>query len=88
MSTLALQAPDRALFRPDIGRLSVHAVLMLYTALALFPIALILINSVKSREAIFDNPLALPRWTRCRSSALKRCWPAPTSCSTLATAWW
>ena len=60
MSTLALQAPDRALFRPDIGRLSVHAVLMLYTALALFPIALILINSVKSREAIFDNPLALP----------------------------
>jgi raffinose/stachyose/melibiose transport system permease protein len=48
------------MFRPEIGRLSVHAVLMLYTALALFPIALILINSVKSRAAIFDNPLALP----------------------------
>lgn len=53
-------APDRFLFRPDLGRLSVHAVLLLYTALALFPIALILINSVKSRAAIFDNPLALP----------------------------
>ncbi len=53
-------APDRLLFRPDVGRLSVHAVLLLYTALALFPIALILINSVKTRAAIFDNPLALP----------------------------
>lgn len=53
-------APDRLLFRPDVGRFSVHAVLLLYTALALFPIALILINSVKTRAAIFDNPLALP----------------------------
>jgi raffinose/stachyose/melibiose transport system permease protein len=53
-------ASDRLLFRPDVGRLSVHAVLLLYTALALFPIALILINSVKTRAAIFDNPLALP----------------------------
>lgn len=51
---------DRWLFRPDIGRLSVHAVLLLYTALALFPIALIVVNSVKSRAAIFDDPLALP----------------------------
>jgi raffinose/stachyose/melibiose transport system permease protein len=31
-----------------------------YTILALFPIALIIINSFKSRGAIFDNPLALP----------------------------
>ncbi|WP_229634063.1 carbohydrate ABC transporter permease [Duganella qianjiadongensis] len=38
----------------------VHAALLAYTALALFPIALILINSVKTRAAIFDDPLALP----------------------------
>jgi raffinose/stachyose/melibiose transport system permease protein len=46
--------------QPDLGRLSVHAVLLLYTALALFPIALILVNSVKTRAAIFDDPMALP----------------------------
>lgn len=37
-----------------------HIVLCLYAVIALFPIALILINSVKSRQAIFDNPMALP----------------------------
>jgi raffinose/stachyose/melibiose transport system permease protein len=46
--------------RPPFGRLMVHATLMAYAVLALFPIALILINSVKSRQAIFDDPLALP----------------------------
>ncbi|MBL8306301.1 MAG: carbohydrate ABC transporter permease [Rubrivivax sp.] len=48
------------LMRPDVGRLAVHGALALYTLLALFPIALILINSVKTRAAIFENPLALP----------------------------
>ncbi|NVM74754.1 raffinose/stachyose/melibiose transport system permease protein [Duganella sp. SG902] len=42
------------------NRLMVHGALMAYTVLALFPIALILINSIKTREAIFDDPLALP----------------------------
>lgn len=51
---------SRALFNPLLGRMSVHLVLLAYTALALFPIALILINSVKTRAAIFDDPLALP----------------------------
>lgn len=37
-----------------------HAVLIAYTILALFPIALVIMNSLKSREAIFDDPLALP----------------------------
>lgn len=55
-----MNALNRPLFNPQLGRLSVHAVLLVYTALALFPIALILINSVKSRAAIFDDPLALP----------------------------
>jgi raffinose/stachyose/melibiose transport system permease protein len=49
----------RPTFRP-LGRAGVHLVLGGYTLIALFPIALILINSVKTRAAIFDNPLALP----------------------------
>ncbi|PUA18584.1 carbohydrate ABC transporter permease [Glaciimonas sp. PCH181] len=44
----------------NIGRIWVHIVLCGYAVVALFPIALILINSIKSRDAIFDNPLALP----------------------------
>ncbi|NRR30479.1 carbohydrate ABC transporter permease [Oxalobacteraceae bacterium] len=49
----------QALIRP-LGKASVHMVLGAYTVIALFPIVLILINSVKSRAAIFANPLALP----------------------------
>lgn len=37
-----------------------HAVLIIYTAFAVFPILLILLNSVKSRQAIFKTPYALP----------------------------
>jgi len=59
MTTLSLPYTER-LPRLDIGRVMVHVALIAYTALALFPIALILINSIKSRTAIFDNPLALP----------------------------
>lgn len=44
----------------QFGQLWVHLVLCIYAVLALFPIALILINSIKSRDAIFDNPLAFP----------------------------
>ncbi len=40
--------------------LAIHAVLLSYTALALFPTLLMLLNSLKSREAIFGSPLALP----------------------------
>jgi raffinose/stachyose/melibiose transport system permease protein len=47
------------LTRP-LSAASVHLILAAYTLLALFPIALILINSIKSRAAIFDDPLALP----------------------------
>ena len=43
-----------------LGRAAVHAILAGYTIIALFPIVLILINSVKTRASIFDNPLALP----------------------------
>lgn len=50
---------NKSLYRP-LGKAGVHAVLGGYTLVALFPIFLILINSVKSRAAIFANPLALP----------------------------
>jgi raffinose/stachyose/melibiose transport system permease protein len=37
-----------------------HAVLLTYTAIALFPVIVIVINSFKSRAAIFRSPLAPP----------------------------
>lgn len=37
-----------------------HGALILYTFIALFPVFVILINSFKSRKAIFREPLALP----------------------------
>jgi raffinose/stachyose/melibiose transport system permease protein len=37
-----------------------HAVLLAYTAIATFPIVLVVINSFKSRRAIFGSPYALP----------------------------
>lgn len=37
-----------------------HAALILYTLVALFPVFVILINSFKSRRAIFRDPLGLP----------------------------
>ncbi|MEP0961806.1 MAG: carbohydrate ABC transporter permease [Roseobacter sp.] len=40
--------------------LAAHAVLITYTLIALFPVFVILINSFKSRRAIFRDPLGLP----------------------------
>ncbi|MEM7711427.1 MAG: carbohydrate ABC transporter permease [Pseudomonadota bacterium] len=37
-----------------------HGVLVAYTLIALFPVFVILINSFKTRRAIFGDPLALP----------------------------
>ncbi|GFE50744.1 ABC transporter permease [Roseobacter cerasinus] len=37
-----------------------HAALLIYTLIALFPVFVIVINSFKSRRAIFREPLALP----------------------------
>jgi raffinose/stachyose/melibiose transport system permease protein len=39
---------------------SVHIVLLAYVAVALAPVALIVMNAFKSRKAIFRDPLALP----------------------------
>jgi raffinose/stachyose/melibiose transport system permease protein len=42
------------------SRLAVHTALILYTCLAIGPILLVVINSFKSRKAIFGSPLSLP----------------------------
>jgi len=40
--------------------LLVHGVLVAYTLIALFPVVLVVLNSFKSRRAIFTEPLGLP----------------------------
>ena len=50
---------DRARSSP-LARGAVHLVLLLYTALCLGPVLLVVVNSFKSRAAIFGAPLALP----------------------------
>ena len=43
-----------------ISAAAMHGALILYTLIALFPVFVILINSFKTRKAIFREPLALP----------------------------
>jgi raffinose/stachyose/melibiose transport system permease protein len=52
--------PSRARTRPWLSGLPVHGALILYALIAVFPVVLILMNSVKSRQAIFGQPLHLP----------------------------
>ncbi len=51
---------DRFRLGQRVQMLLAHAVLLAYTALALFPIALIVMNSFKTRKAIFRTPYRLP----------------------------
>jgi raffinose/stachyose/melibiose transport system permease protein len=44
----------------NIQLLAAHVILLSYTALALFPVALIVMNSFKNRKALFRTPYALP----------------------------
>jgi raffinose/stachyose/melibiose transport system permease protein len=46
--------------RKPASAVAVHGILALYTALALFPIILVIMNSFKARKAIFGAPLAPP----------------------------
>ena len=46
--------------RVNFNRIAVHAALVFYTLIATFPIGLVLVNSMKSKSAIFGNPLSLP----------------------------
>ncbi|MCV2887776.1 carbohydrate ABC transporter permease [Ruegeria aquimaris] len=43
-----------------LNSVMMHGALILYTLIALFPVFVILINSFKTRKAIFREPLALP----------------------------
>ncbi len=46
--------------RRIIPRLSAHAILLAYSALALFPVVVVALNSLKARNAIFKEPYAMP----------------------------
>ena len=46
--------------RISLQMIGAHAVLLLYTFIALFPIYLVVINSFKDRKFIFKTPYALP----------------------------
>jgi raffinose/stachyose/melibiose transport system permease protein len=47
--------------RSSLSRtIGAHAVLIAYTLLALFPVILVVVNSFKSKSAIFGSPLSLP----------------------------
>ncbi|WBU63496.1 carbohydrate ABC transporter permease [Paracoccus aerodenitrificans] len=47
--------------RQSVARsVAAHGILILYTIIALFPVFVIVVNSFKSRRAIFNDPLALP----------------------------
>ncbi len=43
-----------------LNAFAAHAALLTWTAVALFPVTVILINSFKTRQAIFREPLAFP----------------------------
>jgi raffinose/stachyose/melibiose transport system permease protein len=43
-----------------LNSITAHAALILYTMIALFPVFVIIINSFKTRKAIFRDPLGLP----------------------------
>ena len=46
--------------RRHASAIAVHAILGLYTLLALFPIVLVVMNSFKAKRAIFNTPLRPP----------------------------
>jgi raffinose/stachyose/melibiose transport system permease protein len=60
MSSPTIYSKGRLFKQVAPSRLFVHVALIAYAILALFPILLVLVNSFKRRDAIFDTPLALP----------------------------
>lgn len=48
------------ILRERVSATFIHAILLSYTAIALFPLFLIFLNSFKSRRAIFGDPLGMP----------------------------
>lgn len=48
------------LVKQRISSVGIHAILIAYSVLALFPLVLIVLNSFKTRRAIFRDPTGLP----------------------------
>ena len=46
--------------RQAISSMAIHAILVSFMLIALWPIFLTIINSFKSRKAIFGDPMGLP----------------------------
>ncbi len=69
MSAPETSTPSAARVQPSIARArtgriatstAIHTVLFGYTIIALFPVVLVLLNSFKTKRAIFGDPLGLP----------------------------
>jgi raffinose/stachyose/melibiose transport system permease protein len=58
--TLTAEVPSGYRLRRSAGRLVPHLIMILFSILALFPIFMIVINSFKSRAAIFGMPFQFP----------------------------
>ena len=61
--------------------IAAHAVLIAYTIIALFPVFVTVVNSFKSRKAIFADPLALPVPRPLIWSATRPSWRRAISCN-------
>ena len=59
-ATVAHHPPLTYRMMRRLSQLAPHVILLGYTVLALFPVFLIIINSFKSRNAIFEMPYQLP----------------------------
>lgn len=58
--TSSQPAQPRFSFNRGAQSLLLHAALLAYTVLAVYPVILVFVNSFKARQAIFRNPYALP----------------------------
>ncbi len=59
MTTIAARPPTGSINRA-LQFILLHGILLAYSALTIYPILLVIINSFKNRQAIFRNPYALP----------------------------
>lgn len=59
-SSTAITRHNRWQFRPSLSGIGIHAVLLSYTLLAMFPIVLTIINSFKKQGDIFGHPYTVP----------------------------
>jgi raffinose/stachyose/melibiose transport system permease protein len=57
----AVKPRSRRLRRPRWSAIGIHAMLLAYTAIALGPVLLVIGNSMKAPNAIFDSPFSLPK---------------------------